>query len=73
MENKWIKTSRQLPPSGVEVLTWRRKRGFSVGYWLNHKDCAPGRYWVIDGASGGIGTEFEIKPPTHWTALPSPP
>jgi hypothetical protein len=74
----WIRTSRKLPPVGVDVLTWKhpwhpRKDIGRVGHWIKRHDMPDGRYWSIEGHSGGIGTKFEVKPPTHWMHLPKSP
>ena len=69
----WQRTRDNLPPPDERVLTWDAKRGFCIGDWSERPGLKPGRYWTINGASGGIGSSIEVKPPTHWQLLPLPP
>ena len=66
-------SSSSLPEPYVPVLCFDEKRGVTVGYIVPHPDLRFGRMWCINGSGGGIGTEAEVFPPTHWTPLPPLP
>jgi hypothetical protein len=68
----WLSVSIVLPDERQRVLTWDFQRGVSVGYWLDRDALQKGRYWNINGISGGFGGR-RVKPPTHWMPLPAPP
>ena len=70
---EWIKVKDLLPSEGIKVLCWDPKRNHTAGYWISRKDLEDGRMWVINNTSGGIGTKYEVFPPTHWMPLPEPP
>ena len=69
----WILCAIYLPPPHVDVLTWDERRGISLGQWIDRDDLPQGRYWEVGGKCGGIGTRFEIHPPTHWMPRPYSP
>lgn len=69
----WNKTKNILPPEQTVVLGWDKRRKFTICYWIDRKDCKRGEYWNVNGSSGGIGTDYYIKPPAFWQYLPEKP
>jgi len=67
--NNWKAVKDELPPPRHLVLVLTMHEKIKLGYWVPREDLQPGRMWSINGHCGGIGTSWEVKPPTHWHSL----
>lgn len=70
---RWIEVEKQLPNPSTQVLAWDKRRGYSIGSWIERDDLPLGRMWTINGSSGGIDTSIEVYPPEYWCPLPNTP
>jgi hypothetical protein len=69
-DERWRVVPDEMPKPYCEVLVYYQGR-ISRGIWIERMDTK--EMWDIEGNSGGIGTRFQVGPPSHWRPMVEPP
>lgn len=73
--SEWKRIADEMPPAGVPVLCYGSDEYYSkrTGMCVLKWDKDIGEIWWEMPFMGGQEAECDMRKPTHWMPLPSPP